>query len=210
MWQEALRLCEALKDFSYGQTVATEEETAAEAPEEVQNRGEEEPPTPAPPRKPKKNGKKRWRRLSLILIYSPYFSLWVQFRPDNLFVLLPENSYQLFRIALNFCADLITSVISAPSSGYPPSQALLSRHHVPQLYCMLFSFIKYTILQPSLCPLAKFLLTASLITDILPVADSLDFSLGCMSDYTLQSLFLKVTIYWLHTFKECWMQPNSC
>lgn len=59
MWQEGLRLCEALKDFSCGQTVATEEETAAEAPGEVQNGGEEEPPTPAPPRQPKKNSKKR-------------------------------------------------------------------------------------------------------------------------------------------------------
>ncbi|XP_056873061.1 androglobin isoform X5 [Takifugu flavidus] len=59
MWQEGLRLCEALKDFSCGQTVATEEETAAEAPGEVQHGGEEEPPTPAPPRQPKKNSKKR-------------------------------------------------------------------------------------------------------------------------------------------------------
>lgn len=83
---------------------------------------------------------------------------------------------------------------SAPSSGCPPSQALLSRHHVLQLYCTLFSFIKYTVLQPSLCTLANFLLTGSLITDILPVADSFAFSLACMSDYTPQSVFLKVTI----------------
>lgn len=59
MWQEGLRLCEALKDVSYGQTGATEEETTAEAPEEVQNGGEEEPLTPAPPRQLKKNSKKR-------------------------------------------------------------------------------------------------------------------------------------------------------
>lgn len=58
MWQQGLRLCEALKDVSYGQTGATEEETKAEAPEEVQKGGEEEPPSPAPPQ-PKKNGKKR-------------------------------------------------------------------------------------------------------------------------------------------------------
>lgn len=59
MWQEGLRFGEAMKDFSHGQTVATEEETIAEAPEEVQNVVEEEPPAPAPPRQPKKNSRKR-------------------------------------------------------------------------------------------------------------------------------------------------------
>lgn len=73
MWQEGLRLREAMKDFSCGQMVATEEETTTEAPKEAQKGEEEGPPTPATPRQSKKNGKKRWRQLSLILINLPYF-----------------------------------------------------------------------------------------------------------------------------------------